>query len=132
MADSKKLSFFESAIQRFLDIKNGSKFWWLPWFPAKNHSPQTVQLAVYIRDSQELTVLIYCDLKQDLTCTIFLVGLLHSDLICTTLSCCQFTVNQKILQRVWKILFLYFAPFNTECSNSFEMIFERKLIFLCA
>ena len=33
--------------QRFLDIKNGSNFWWLPWFPAKNHSPQTFQPPVY-------------------------------------------------------------------------------------
>ena len=34
--------------QSFLGIKNGLKFWWLPWFPAKNHSPQTFQPAVYI------------------------------------------------------------------------------------
>ena len=27
--------------QRFLAIKNGSKFWWLQWFPAKNHPTQT-------------------------------------------------------------------------------------------
>ena len=33
--------------RRFLDIKNGLKFWWLPWFPAKNHSPQTFQPPVY-------------------------------------------------------------------------------------
>ena len=61
--------------------------------------------------------------QQDLTCTIFLVGLLHSGLISTTLSCCQFTVNQNIPQRIWKILFLYFGPFNSECSNSFEITY---------
>ena len=33
--------------QRFLDIKDGTKFWWLPWFPAKNHLPQTFQVPVY-------------------------------------------------------------------------------------
>ena len=26
-----------------------SKFWWSPWFHAKNHSPQTFQPAVYLR-----------------------------------------------------------------------------------
>ena len=45
------ISFFESAIlkrkfknmkisQRFLAIKNGSKFWRLSWFPAKNSQPK--------------------------------------------------------------------------------------------
>ena len=35
--------------QRFLDIKDGTKFWWLPWLPAKNHPPQTFQPpAVYV------------------------------------------------------------------------------------
>ena len=32
--------------QSFLGIKDGAKFWWLPWFPAKSHSPQTFQPAV--------------------------------------------------------------------------------------
>ena len=55
-----KLSFFESAILNFFfrkkknfcfipmkisphlqDSKDFSKFWWLLWFPAKTHSPQT-------------------------------------------------------------------------------------------
>ena len=27
--------------------KDGSKFWWLLWFPAKNHSPKTFKPAVY-------------------------------------------------------------------------------------
>ena len=47
-----KLSFFESVIldffcfipmkigQRVLGIKDGSKFWLLPWFPVKNDSPK--------------------------------------------------------------------------------------------
>ena len=34
--------------QRFLDIKDGTKFWWLPWFPAKNYPPQTFQPPVYV------------------------------------------------------------------------------------
>ena len=33
--------------QRFLDIKVGTKVWWLAWFPAKNHPPQTFQPPVY-------------------------------------------------------------------------------------
>ena len=32
--------------QSLLVSKDGSKFWWLPWIPAKNHSPQTFQPAV--------------------------------------------------------------------------------------
>ena len=32
--------------QSFFVNKDGLKFWWLPWFPAKNHSPQTFQLAM--------------------------------------------------------------------------------------
>ena len=58
IGDFKNITFFESAIffqkvekcssffisikisQMFLDIKNGPKFWWLPWFPPKNHSSQ--------------------------------------------------------------------------------------------
>ena len=66
IGDFEKLPFFESAIliffsknkkqksismkisQRFLDIKNVSKFGWLPCFLAKNHSPQTFQPAVYV------------------------------------------------------------------------------------
>ena len=49
----KKIScFFASFVwisirQRFLDIKDGTKFWWSPWFPAKNHPPQTFQPQVY-------------------------------------------------------------------------------------
>ena len=39
------------------------------------------------------------------------------------MSCGQFTVNQNIPQRIWKILFLYFGPFNSECSNSFEITY---------
>ena len=51
--------FFESAIliffffifmktsQSLLISKDWLKFWWLLWFPAKNHSPQTFQPAVY-------------------------------------------------------------------------------------
>ena len=59
IGDFEKLSFSESAIldffskdilfcfilmkisQIYLAIKGGSKFWWLLWFPAKNHSTQT-------------------------------------------------------------------------------------------
>ena len=55
IGDFEKWPFFESAIlnlkkmktsQSLLVSKDVSKFWWLPWFPAKNHSPQTFQLAV--------------------------------------------------------------------------------------
>ena len=34
--------------QSFLGSKDGSKFWWLPWFPAKNHPPQTFLACVYM------------------------------------------------------------------------------------
>ena len=33
--------------QSLLVSKEGSKFWWFLWFPAKNHSPQTFRPAVY-------------------------------------------------------------------------------------
>ena len=35
--------------QSLLISKDGSNFWWLPWFPAKTQSPQTFQPAVYER-----------------------------------------------------------------------------------
>ena len=35
--------------QRLLDIKNGS-----PWFPAKNHSPQTFQSPVYMEPNWKI------------------------------------------------------------------------------
>ena len=34
--------------QSFLGSKDGSKFWWLPWFPAKNHPPQFFLSRMYI------------------------------------------------------------------------------------
>ena len=63
ICDFEKLSFFELAIlifqkKKLLHFKqvkgswistfnNGLKFWWLPWFPAKNHSPRTFQPPVW-------------------------------------------------------------------------------------
>ena len=64
IGDFAKPSFFESAIldffflnfclipmkisQSFLCIKDGSKFWWIPWFPAKNHPHKTFLPPVYM------------------------------------------------------------------------------------
>ena len=43
----KKICFIPMKIsQTYFAIKDGSKFWWLPWFPAKNHSTQTFQSPV--------------------------------------------------------------------------------------
>ena len=43
----KKICFISMKIcQRFFDVKDGTKFWWLPWFPAKNYLPQTFQRPV--------------------------------------------------------------------------------------
>ena len=36
--------------QSLLVSKDGSKFWCLSWFPAKNHSPQTFQPGVYVKN----------------------------------------------------------------------------------
>jgi hypothetical protein len=49
---SKKNQFFFCFIpmkisQRFLDIMDVTKFWRLPWFPAKNNTPQTLLGGVY-------------------------------------------------------------------------------------
>ena len=38
---------FMKTSQSLLVSKDGSKFWCLSWFPAKNHSPQTFQPGVY-------------------------------------------------------------------------------------
>ena len=38
---------FMKTSQSLLVSKDGSKFWWLLWFPVKNHSPQIFQPAVY-------------------------------------------------------------------------------------
>ena len=34
--------------QRFLGSKDGSKFWWLPWFPAQNNTCAKICNTVYI------------------------------------------------------------------------------------
>ena len=47
----KKKNFFclilTKTCQSLLVSKKFSKFWWLPWFPSKNQSPQTFQPTVY-------------------------------------------------------------------------------------
>ena len=53
IGDFEKRTFFQSAIlktrQSLLVSKDGSKFWWLPWFPAKNHMDKTFLSRVYER-----------------------------------------------------------------------------------
>ena len=59
-------------IQRFLDNKDGTKCWWVLWFPAKNQPPQTFQSPVYNSLEENKFIRVFFFIRKQY-CSVFLM-----------------------------------------------------------